>query len=123
MNSVLAQNARVKSRIKPERPCKDVPPDESYSCKQQSEWGKCVETGGFMQLGTCDWSCGRCGQQVRDATETVSSGQSSEQASAQLSELIPAEDEEVGKGVPPPGDGAIGFGGLASLVVASVAYS
>ena len=59
--SVVRFNRAVKSRIDAEVPCLDVPPDGQWGCKQQSEWGKCVERGGFMEAGVCDWSCGRCG--------------------------------------------------------------
>lgn len=100
--SIVNHNKYVRSLIDPEVPCTDIPPGGPYSCLEQQKWGKCAESGGFMDPGTCDWSCGRCG----GAKRTVG-GDGGSQASAQLSELIPADVPPQGARIvddPPPVD-------------------
>lgn len=47
--------------------CSDIPPNSSYTCVQQVEFGKCGET---WMVGKCDWSCGRCSCELAPAPET-----------------------------------------------------
>jgi len=92
--AIVDHNRYVRSLVEPETPCTDVPPDSAYTCQQQSDWGKCAESGGFMATGTCDWSCGRCGGVESRANVTVVGGDAEDsQESALLSELVPAPQE------------------------------
>ena len=96
-SAIVDHNRYVRSLVEPEKPCTDVPPDSSYTCRQQSDWGKCAESGGFMSSGTCDWSCARCGAGGSRANVTVVGGDAgASRDSALLSELVPAEDGPAG---------------------------